>query len=343
MDGRAAQLSGAGTSVVAQSWDTQLPLNVNDSALNPQMSEPPIETPGATEMLFCLLRYETGMFYREFKPPVTTFDGPWQGLSGPRSTIIEKEKKIKELEQKLEMKYLRYCDPLIPLHFISSIVGRSILCQMRLKAHQPQLGRGAAGTEEERNMLFANSLKMIEYDNLVYSTERTQKFLWHVKNHFQIEAFMHILNQLRRYPATDQAENAWQQIKETFQHHPEMITDRKNAVVLAIRHQTLSAWQKRETYFADRNESLQEEPRYISTLRSLMKEKQTKGVKDSSFNQSQFASQMGLGAEGPFAGMNTIFDGPHSQLESLPTEWNSMDWSFWNEYLQTSEFDESQN
>jgi Fungal specific transcription factor domain len=59
--GLAPELSGSG---MVKAWDTFRPSNLNDSDLHPDMKELPAERVGATEMIFCLLRYEFGAFFR---------------------------------------------------------------------------------------------------------------------------------------------------------------------------------------------------------------------------------------------------------------------------------------
>lgn len=66
LDIRVSELSGAGHSVLGHSWETKLPLNVNDSDLFPDMRDPPLEHPGATEMIFVLQRCEVSFFDRWF-------------------------------------------------------------------------------------------------------------------------------------------------------------------------------------------------------------------------------------------------------------------------------------
>lgn len=77
------------------------------------------------------LRYEFGSFIQEgrfherFKPSMTP------GADLP-AAIAEKDKIIDELEETFETKYLRYCDPLIPLHFLAQLMARTIIVTLRI-------------------------------------------------------------------------------------------------------------------------------------------------------------------------------------------------------------------
>src|SRR3569833_1396506 len=124
LDNRAAQLSGAAVRGLFQEiGDTRRPLNVNDSDLSPLMREPPTESEGPTEMLFCAIRFEIGDCARKVADIEKT--------SKPSAAVAEAEVLIDALESKIE-KLLRRCDVSIPLHSMSIGLGRSAIGQMRL-------------------------------------------------------------------------------------------------------------------------------------------------------------------------------------------------------------------
>src|SRR4051812_3936893 len=62
IDSRSAQLSGSFTSGIGNVPPTLLPSNLNDEDLSPEMTDSPVAHKGPTEMIFCLLKYEFGVF-----------------------------------------------------------------------------------------------------------------------------------------------------------------------------------------------------------------------------------------------------------------------------------------
>ncbi|KAK9483584.1 hypothetical protein V1527DRAFT_498277 [Lipomyces starkeyi] len=216
LDGRIAELSGSGVSVLADSWDTKIPLNVNDDDLSPDMREQPTERAGSTEMSFCLMRYNVGEYLRHSSPRNFVSEQN-TGLS-----LAEKDRVINELERLIEQSFLRYCDPVIPLHFLAATMARSAMCTM------PQ---------EDKDYRFSNSMRIIKYDNLIQSTKGTQKFLWHVGVYFQWDALIFVLRELCHRTAGEQSDRAWQPI----------LTDMKKALHVAIGNLTKKAWEARET------------------------------------------------------------------------------------------------
>ena len=257
IDGRSAQLSGSPHTI--NNSDAALPLNLNDADMNPDMSEVPVVHKGATEMIFCLLRYEFGKF----------METNGRKLNSNDLSIAEKDHLIEEFESYLESNYLRYCDPAIPLHLISSSGARSGICKMKLVAHHPQQypDKGASIPRAERNMLFFTSLKMVEYDVLGQTTKQVAHFLWHINHYFQLDAFVFMLIESRHQLSGELADKAWQLTSDVYKYHPELLTDETNELYTAVRELTLRAWDARQMELKRLNPHLPtESPPYIMRL-----------------------------------------------------------------------------
>lgn len=246
MDARSGQLAGIAISPSHPGWDVKRPLNVNDSDLYPGMEADPVERQGATEMMFCLLRFEMTKFFREIKSK-WTFKGSTRQPNSSFSTVEEREQIVDQLEASIEEKFLRYCDPLVPLHLISTIIARSALCMIRILAHHPRHNpdRGKTMSESEKDFLFALSLKALEYDSLTQSTATTQQFLWHTRTYFQWPAWMVLLDILRTRISGDDIDKAWCTVEDVFRNHSELALSTGNPLYLACGNLTLKAWEAR--------------------------------------------------------------------------------------------------
>ncbi|MCJ1378073.1 hypothetical protein MMC17_001169 [Xylographa soralifera] len=246
IDGRSAQVAGQGASAITYGWNLELPSNVNDSDLDPEMQEQPVESAGATEMIFCLIRYSAGHYFERARI-LSVFEGNGE-KSSDKAPNFDKDKQIDDLQSLLENKYIRYCDPVIPLHLLAASMARSAIYSMRVMARHPrqQPDGGIHMSQGEKDELFNNCLKLIEYANLAYSLESMRRYLWHIGTHFQWHAFIYILGELQYRIAGEQVDQAWRQVEEVFKHHPEMITDRKGNFHAAVGRLTKRAWERRE-------------------------------------------------------------------------------------------------
>lgn len=116
-------------------------------------------------------------------------------------------------------------------------------------------------------MLFSESLKELEIAAMGHSNKIVQGFQWHIHVHFQLDAFIYVLSELRHRTTGQQADRAWQQVETSFEHRPEMLNETKNSLYYAIGNLTLKAWAKREEAGGLYPQQLTP-PRFISVLRS---------------------------------------------------------------------------
>ncbi|KKZ64785.1 hypothetical protein EMCG_09326 [[Emmonsia] crescens] len=245
-----SELSGVGTSLLRHPWDTRIPLNVNDSDLTPDMKHPPIEHTGPTEMLFRLIQCQVGNFLREHQATLSP-GGGWRDIGGRDMSAVDKNKHVDDLQALLEHKYLRFCDPSIPLHMAASLVGRCVIAVVRLPIYRVK-GNGRDSTQAEtlddnmRDLLFATSVKVLEYDNLIRTTESTKRYLWHADISFQWHAVICMLSELRIRTMGPDIDAAWHQVEMLFTHRPQLLTKHKNALYVAIGNLALKAWAARE-------------------------------------------------------------------------------------------------
>ncbi len=110
LDVRAAEDQGCEVTIGEDSFDTRLPLNINDEDMEILATEFPPSRTGLTEMTTSLMRLEIVSTGRQ----VRTMD---YGLSSTRQNLSLREKleAIRSCERKLHHKYLQYCRPDIPI------------------------------------------------------------------------------------------------------------------------------------------------------------------------------------------------------------------------------------
>ncbi|KAL8948181.1 MAG: hypothetical protein Q9222_005606 [Ikaeria aurantiellina] len=347
LDSRIGELSGAGTSILNLYFDTNLPSNVNDSNLNPEMGEKPMDHPGATDMTFCLSRYEIAHFMKRSNTIFFSFDGPWAKADGEPATIMEKDSAIDELERRLEEKYLKHCDPQITLHFLTKIFSRTAVYRMRLVAHHPRLypDKGASMPQEEKDLLCRLSLNMIENDNICHRNKSADRFAWFVNSHFQFPAFVYLISELRHRTRGELADRGWEAINEGFQSRVKFVVERKQSPMFkATSALALKAWQARDMDARVHGEPAPEPPGYILTLRSIFGEPPAKSTADPEGNGAYLrtpadSTTQSDGVERPNQmppnGDDETASAPMQAAEpgNNPTEWSPMDWAYWDELI----------
>jgi hypothetical protein len=204
------------------------------------MRELPQEYDGVTEMLFCCIRFEIGDCMRQLKSLA-------KNGQTRRASISQQERAVDEMENVLDKRFLKKCDPYIPLHLLATYLVRSSICSMRLSVHHPrqQSDEGAGPSQAQKDVLFALALQVIVYDNLAYSTKSLDGFLWHVAVYFGFEAFILVLTELTTRVEGEAVDRAWAQISQVYENHTALILESRNALYYAIGNLTLKAWDKR--------------------------------------------------------------------------------------------------
>ena len=215
LDVRASEDHGSEPSILDQSFDTEMPLSINDSDLDPDATEPPTPRPGVSEMTFCLIRYEICSLTRKlsYVPP---------GLGCPQSaaliTLEEKERMIKECADRLEEKYLQYCEEAGPLYWVAATVARLIIAKMSLVIYHPltQPGKPSPLSQDVKDRLFMASIEIIEYSTVLKSEASTRQWGWLFHTYVQWHAIAYILGELciRRHSMI--VDRAWRAIDGVF-------------------------------------------------------------------------------------------------------------------------------
>ena len=177
LDVRASEDHGADPAIMEPTFDTKMPLNINDSDISPEDTAFPKERLGYSEMIFSLIRFEVTQTLRRlnYTPPGTCSNIK---LPIPSASIADKEGWIEECHERIESKYLRHGDMREPLFWVTATVARLVMAKMWLILHHPFHNRADKGilSQETKDKLFDTSIEIIEYASML-ETERTSR-IW---------------------------------------------------------------------------------------------------------------------------------------------------------------------
>lgn len=264
LDFRSAELTGSGRLGDMSLSDTDVPTNVNDPDIWPGMKEAPVDKARPTELVACLLRCEFGRFWKEKLLQKTTGKSgdPVSDLTNEIANVRtsfalkdfspweastkERDRHIDELEQRLEEKFLRYCEPQIPIQFMASLIGRGAVASIRLMAHHPRRYKDESQMpESERALLWRLSTKLLEGDTFAHTTKSMKRFLWHTNVYFQWQALIYILSQLKTRATGEEVDKAWALVNDVYDNHSEFVIEWKKPLHVAVGGLCLKAWDAR--------------------------------------------------------------------------------------------------
>lgn len=214
-DSRMGEMADFKTTTLTPTWDCRVPLNVNDSDFRLDMKEPPQVQGKSTEALFAAVRSELGDFTRN-----SAFH---LGFTSPalkpmaRNGAIAEGSELASLEKMVENKYLQFCDPENPLHFMTIWTTRSYLAKCRLMEHYFRNSTSSAyQAEAQYDDTISYALTMLECDTKLMTSPHTEGFRWMIYSYFPFPAFIRIAQILKRQPVGGQAEQAWEMLSENY-------------------------------------------------------------------------------------------------------------------------------
>ncbi|KAL4744957.1 hypothetical protein BDW72DRAFT_199093 [Aspergillus terricola var. indicus] len=210
LDIRSAEYHGCEPIVQEFMFDTRMPLNVNDSDLKAEMTEPPAEREEAMEMTFCLIRCEVIRIVWN-----TGYVQPSMQLSGKSTeglSLQDHAALAKKSQERLEERYLKRCDTTAPIFRLCVTVARLVIAPTWLVVYYPLSHKddGFSLPSSIRDRLFTTSVEVLELSNVLLASRDMARWHWHSKTHIQWHAVAFVLSEICSRPPSTECDRAWE-------------------------------------------------------------------------------------------------------------------------------------
>lgn len=289
-DNRICEMVDYKTATLAPTWNCRTPSNVNDFEIRPEMKTPPAIHRKPTEALFAVVRSELGDFIRhsafhlDFTNPSLNIIGK-DTRHGP---VLEGGELI-ALEKTMEDKYLAFCNPENPLHFMTIWTTRGYLAKNRLLEHYSRHSTSSVQqTDTQRNTAISHALSMLECDTKLMTSPLTKGYLWLIHFHFPFPAYIHILQGLRKRPTEDHAEKAWEVMSDNYEARIMSAKQDNRPLFIMFSRIVLQAWEAREALLRQQDKPL-EPPRIVSDIRNKVMQMTSNFSQNSNIEQANGA------------------------------------------------------
>lgn len=331
-DRRIGEITGSTVTALSSGGDCKIPLNVNDSDLHIEGKELPKPHNGPTEMLFALTRVELAMAVasnsnrdaqkvnnpeKGASPPASTPSRTGTSSSGPTIRLAYPDSPTYTLDgfcAHIEGTYLSQCDPKIPLHFFTLTMTRQALCKMRVVSFLVRMHNAEAMPlkEVEKDSLFLQATQMIEYDNVVQSSESLIPFQWYARHHFPFPAYMFIVQELRSRVSGLMVERAWDAIAANHELRG-LINNFHNPMHVAFKNTFIKAWDAHESAQLSAGKQVPT-PRFIVVLKERAEERRREKAQHS---QAENKSPGSAAPPPPSSHGGSVTGAPHENLTMM--------------------------
>lgn len=215
LDLRSAEDQGTDFMIVDGTFDTQLPLNINDNDISPEIQDFPKPREGTTDMAFSLIRYEICALSRRLHTASSNMTVTC--AHDAAGSLEEREALLTDVHERVKERLLK--DSSNPMFWVASNLTRVIVAKMRLVIYQPVLFPGPGHeclSEEVLARLFNSALEVFEYTHILNTDPRCKHWRWLFQTWSHWHALAYTLIEVSHRPWGPKSERAWAALNLTF-------------------------------------------------------------------------------------------------------------------------------
>ncbi|EQB43919.1 hypothetical protein CGLO_17398 [Colletotrichum gloeosporioides Cg-14] len=194
------------------SFNSRRPMNVNDSAWYPGMTEYPREQDGITDMSFTAARCWASNLWRTMID--TRHLDPDTGLSFAAMTTADKEAWVEKQRKIIYALFPEDPTSREPLYCLTMSFIGTIIANLRIMVLNP-LGTGVSLTEEQKRHVFQGAMECMVHSYKLRTDPLLANWSWLTKCYNEWHAFAIILSELCNQPLSRDADKAWRVVEQS--------------------------------------------------------------------------------------------------------------------------------
>jgi hypothetical protein len=204
LDVRASQDQGMDLTITGGSFDTKLPLNINDADIGPQTKETPKKRESVTDMTFAFLSCKVCNIVRHLLAPAV---GKGAKAPGDQDSLLN------EISENLNRSFLQHWsdDSENIVSWTAIILTRLIYAKMTLIIYSPVLftSPGEHLSEELRTRLLISAIEVAEYNHKLNAEKSCRKWRWIYQTYTHWHAIVYLLLESAQRSWSPIVERAW--------------------------------------------------------------------------------------------------------------------------------------
>lgn len=203
LDVRASEDQGTDLTITSGSFDTKVPLNINDADINSETKEIPTERSGMTDMSFARMSVGLCDLTRQMMAP-----GVMDGAAGQEN----QSRLLNEIYQKYEHGYFPHAtEPGNTAYWLGVTIARLVRAKMTLLVSLPVLFTSPSEhcTDEIRTKLLVSAIEVAEYNHAINVEQACRQWHWICQTYTHWHAIVYLIIEISRRPWSSIVERAW--------------------------------------------------------------------------------------------------------------------------------------
>ena len=203
LDVRASEDQGMDYTIARGSFDTKLPLNINDTDIGPETSQMPTGREALTDMSYSLVTFEICQVTRQMMAQDTK-----EGAPG----IEEQSRLLNEIYQKLDQRYLQYAVESDNIaYWVGVMVARLVIAKMTLFISLPILFSSPSEhfSDTIKTKLLVAAIETAEYNHALNAEQACRHWRWAYQTYTHWHAIVYLLIEISRRQWSPIVERAW--------------------------------------------------------------------------------------------------------------------------------------
>lgn len=203
LDVRASENQGTDYTITSASFDTKLPLNLNDADLDPESNEMPQSHDGLTDMSVARVTFGMCAVTRQMMA---------HGFKSEAPSLEEQGRLLQEIYQGLERDFLQYSVESGNItYWVIVTVARLVMAKMTLLTYMPLLftSPNEEFSEELRTKLLVSAIEVAEYNHALNDEQACRHWRWVFQTYTHWYSIVYMMLEISRRPWSPLSEWAW--------------------------------------------------------------------------------------------------------------------------------------
>lgn len=210
LDVRASEDQGTDLTIPSGSFDTRIPLNLNDEDIDPETKHMPTERDGVTDMSFARIFFGMDDIVRQMMTPSVG-----DGVAG----LEDQSRLLNEIYQNFEQGYCQYTTESGNIaYWVGVTIARLVVAKMTLIVFLPVLFSSPSEhiSDEVRTKLLVSAIEVAEYNHALNAEQACRQWRWLYQTYTHWHAIVYLMIEISRRPWSPIVERAWVALHSSF-------------------------------------------------------------------------------------------------------------------------------